>query len=70
MEASYLSVPPEAFEQNLPPTIAKEISEMLQGFASPGYYAGADLSESHKLLDSKLTTLKEWFGQNKGLFSN
>jgi len=66
--AKAIGIPPEAFQKNLPPAIASELTDMMVSFSSPGYYGGADLKESLALLDANLTSLKEYLTVNKSKF--
>ncbi|OKL55970.1 hypothetical protein UA08_08752 [Talaromyces atroroseus] len=49
--AAFLQIPEDVFKAFLPEAKAQEISETVMLFESVGYYAGADLSGSLKLLD-------------------
>ena len=55
----------ETFKSFLPPGGAQELLENFLLLQSPGYYAGADLSESLSLLDEKPVSWKEFVTQNK-----
>lgn len=48
------------------PFAAQELLETMLLLEKPGYYNGADLSESLSLLGEKPTTWKEFVQQNKG----
>jgi hypothetical protein len=58
--ARVLILPPEEFQKLMPDAMAEDLTEMGQAFASPGYYGGADLTESQKFLQGKLTTWKDF----------
>lgn len=63
--ANFFQPSPEAFKSFLPPAAAQELLENMQLLEDPGYYAGADLAESHNLLDRKPTSWKEFVRTNK-----
>jgi hypothetical protein len=63
--AAFMQIPEEAFKSFLPPPVAQELLENQLLVEDPGYYAGADLSESLSLADGKPTTWKEFVQANK-----
>ncbi|KAK9427566.1 hypothetical protein V1505DRAFT_358662 [Lipomyces doorenjongii] len=67
--ASWTQVPADQWKQYLPPAMAQEVLENYLLLEAPGYYAGADLKESHDLLEQKPTTWKEFVTKNKAKFS-
>ncbi|KAK9388728.1 hypothetical protein V1515DRAFT_597834 [Lipomyces mesembrius] len=67
--ASWAQVPADQWKQYLPPAMAQEVLENYLLLEAPGYYAGADLKESHDLLEQKPTTWKEFVTKNKAKFS-
>ncbi|KAH8705810.1 NmrA-like family domain-containing protein [Talaromyces proteolyticus] len=58
--ARVLSLPPAEFQKLMPDAMAEDLTEMGQAFVSPGYYGGADLATSQKLLQGNLTTWKDF----------
>lgn len=63
--AAFVQIPAETFKSFLPPPVAQELLENMYLTEDPGYYAGADLSESLGLLDEKPISWKEFVEQNK-----
>ncbi len=63
--ANFFPAPAEVFKSFLPPAAAQELLENMQLLEDPGYYAGADLTESHRLLDAKPTTWKAFVHAHK-----
>ncbi|POR33138.1 NmrA-like family domain-containing protein 1 [Tolypocladium paradoxum] len=55
----------DTFKSFFSPPAAQEILENWLLLESPGYYGGADLSESLALLDEKPTSWKDFVAQNK-----
>ncbi|KYK54380.1 NmrA-like family domain-containing protein 1 [Drechmeria coniospora] len=55
----------DVFKSFLPAPAAQELLENFLLMESPGYYGGADLSESLSLLEEKPTTWKDFVQQNK-----
>lgn len=62
---SFVQLPEEVFKSFLPPPIAQELTENMLLLEDPGYYAGADLSESLAILSEKPKTWKEFVEANK-----
>lgn len=62
---NFFSAPADVFKSFLPPAHAQELLENMQLLEDPGYYAGADLSESQGLLDAKPTPWKAFVEANK-----
>ncbi|KAJ8098923.1 hypothetical protein POJ06DRAFT_258353 [Lipomyces tetrasporus] len=67
--ASWTQIPTDQYKQFLPPAVAQEFLENHLLLEGPGYYAGADLKESHDLLGQKPTTWKEFVTKNAEKFS-
>lgn len=63
--ANFVQVPSETFKSFLPPQVAQEMLENMLLLEDPGYYGGADLTESLSMLDEKPTTWKEFVEANK-----
>ncbi|KAH8810906.1 hypothetical protein F5884DRAFT_875853 [Xylogone sp. PMI_703] len=63
--ATAVQVPEDTFKSFLPPNVAQELLENMLLLEDPGYYAGADLTESLKLVEEKPTTWKEFVAKNK-----
>lgn len=63
--AKFVQVPSEAFKSFLPTQVAQELLENMLLLEDPGYYGGANLTESLSMLDKKLTTWKEFVEANK-----
>ena len=64
--ARFVYLQPEEYLALLPPVIGQEMLEMHQLLESPGYYAGADLTDSLKVLDSsRPTTWKEFVAKTE-----
>lgn len=63
--ANFIQIPSETFKSFMPAAVAQEMLENILLLEEPGYYAGADLSESLSLLDEKPTTWKEFVTANK-----
>ncbi|PNY22480.1 NmrA-like family domain-containing protein 1 [Tolypocladium capitatum] len=59
------TVSQDTFKSFLPPPAAQELLENWLLLESPGYYGGADLSESLSHLDEKPTSWKDFVAQNK-----
>jgi len=53
------------FKSFMPPAAAQELLENMFLLEDPGYYAGADLSETLSLLDQKPITWKGFVEANK-----
>lgn len=60
--AKFVYLQPEEYLEMLPPVIGQELLEMHQLLETPGYYGGADLTDSLKVLEgsSRPTTWKEF----------
>lgn len=54
------------FKSLLPPAAAQDLLENWLLLETPGYYGGADISESLLLLEDKPTTWKQFVAQNIG----
>ncbi|OAR05929.1 hypothetical protein LLEC1_06921 [Akanthomyces lecanii] len=63
--ANFNSPSAEVFKSFLPASQAQELLENMLLLEDPGYYAGADLTESHGLLDAKPTTWKAFVEAHK-----
>jgi hypothetical protein len=63
----FAQVTAEQYKGFLPEFIAQEMLENHLFIEEPGYYNGAELKESHDILEEKLTSWKE-FIQNSGAF--
>jgi len=69
-DASFYSVPAEKFKeilkgQGMPDFAAQEFLENMQLLDQFGYYGGASLDETHKLVEDKLTTWEEHMKASK-----
>ncbi|KND88309.1 NmrA-like family domain-containing protein 1 [Tolypocladium ophioglossoides CBS 100239] len=62
------TVSQDTFKSFLPPPAAQELLENWLLLESPGYYGGADLSQSLALLDEKPTSWKDFVAQNKAMW--
>ncbi|WEW59213.1 hypothetical protein PRK78_004682 [Emydomyces testavorans] len=62
-QAKFIPIEAEEYMKSLPPAIARELLETHQLLESPGYYAGASLDESLKLVEQRPTSWKEYVGQ-------
>jgi hypothetical protein len=56
----FMQVTAEQYKGFLPPNLAEEMLENHLFIENPGYYNGESLDESHKFVDGKLTTWKEF----------
>lgn len=65
LPAEFVYLQPDEYLEVLPPAIGHELLEMHQLLETPGYYAGADLKDSLKVLDSKPTTWKEFVAKTE-----
>lgn len=63
--ASFNQVPADVYKSFLPAPAAEEMYENMLLLEEPGYYNGADLSESLALLDEKPTSWKAFVEANK-----
>ncbi|KAH8690298.1 hypothetical protein BGW36DRAFT_390557 [Talaromyces proteolyticus] len=63
--ATFMKVTEEQFKSFLPPNKAVEVFETLMMTQTTGYYAGADLTDSLKLLDGKPTEWKGYVAKNR-----
>lgn len=63
--AGFVQIPGDTFKSFLPPPVAQELLENMYLTEDPGYYAGADLSESLGMLDEKPTSWKQFVEDNK-----
>lgn len=63
--AGFVQIPGETFKSFLPPPVAQELLENMYLTEDPGYYAGADLSESLSLVEEKPIAWKEFVEKNK-----
>lgn len=63
--AGFVQIPGEVFKSFLPPPVAQELLENMLLMEDPGYYAGADLSESLAMLDEKPVSWKQFVEENK-----
>ncbi|EAS30127.1 NmrA family transcriptional regulator [Coccidioides immitis RS] len=59
-KAKFLTIDADDYMKFLPPAVAKEMLQTHQLLENPGYYAGATLEESLKLVEQKPTTWKEY----------
>ncbi|KAK9321316.1 hypothetical protein V1517DRAFT_326699 [Lipomyces orientalis] len=66
--ASWTQISTDQYKQFLPSAVAEEFLENHLLLEGPGYYAGADLKESHDLLEQKPTTWKEFVTKNAAKF--
>lgn len=57
---NFVQVSAEQYKGFLPPFIAEEMLENHLFIEEPGYYNGAELKESHEILEDKLTSWKEF----------
>lgn len=64
-KATFAQVPVDVFKSFLPPQIADEMNDNMLLLQDPGYYQGADLTDSLQLLDAKPTTWKAFVAANK-----
>ena len=60
----YAQVTPEQYKGFLPAFIAEEVLENHLFIEEPGYYAGADLKESHNIVEEKLVSWEEFIKKN------
>lgn len=63
----FVQLSAEQYKGFLPAFIAQEMLENHLFIEDPGYYNGAELGESHNILEDKLTTWKEFIA-NSGAF--
>lgn len=63
--AGFVQIPAETFKSFLPQIVAQELLENFYLTEDPGYYAGADLSESLGMLDEKPISWKKFVEDNK-----
>ncbi|KAJ6779891.1 hypothetical protein PWT90_08663 [Aphanocladium album] len=63
--ANFFPAPADVFKSFLPPHGAQELLENMLLLQDPGYYGGASLDESHKLIDGKPTTWKDFVTAHK-----
>ena len=63
----YAQLTAEQYKGFLPPFIAEELLENHLFIEEPGYYNGAELKESHDILEDKLTTWED-FIKKSGMF--
>lgn len=63
--AVFQQVSDDDYKATLPPAAAQEMLENMLLLEEPGYYAGADLADSLKMLEEKPTTWKEFVAANK-----
>ncbi|KAK7428138.1 hypothetical protein QQZ08_005377 [Neonectria magnoliae] len=63
--ASFVQIPTETFKSYLPAPIAQEMLENILLLEDPGYYAGADLTESLALLEEAPTSWKSFVARHK-----
>ena len=61
----FAQVPDDTFKSFLPPPVAQELLENMLLLEDPGYYAGAELTESLKSIDGEPTTWKSFVQANK-----
>jgi hypothetical protein len=54
-----------ALAASLPPDMVDEVYQNLVLLEGPGYYAGADLTESLQLLSEKPVTMREFIEKNR-----
>ena len=59
-KTNFVQISEEQYKGILPKFIAEEMLENHLFIENPGYYNGADLDESHKFLEEKLTTWKDF----------
>jgi hypothetical protein len=65
-KVAFREVPHEVYKSFLPAPVAQELMENMLLLQDPGYYAGADLTESLQLLGpDKPTTWKAYVEENK-----
>jgi hypothetical protein len=70
-DATFYSVPPEQFKQilmekqGMPDFVAQEFLENMLLLEQFGYYGGASLDETHRLVEDKLTTWDEHLRASK-----
>lgn len=62
-KAKFTTIDAEDYMKPLPPKVAQELLETNQLMENPGYYAGADLTKSLKIVQQKPTTWKEYAAQ-------
>lgn len=67
--AGFVQIPGDTFKSFLPPPVAQELLENMYLLEDPGYYAGADLSESLGMLDEKPISWKAFVEKNKSRWS-
>lgn len=63
--AAFQQISDDAYKATLPPAAAQEMLENMLLLEEPGYYAGADLSDSLKMLEEQPTAWKEFVAANK-----
>jgi NmrA-like family len=64
-KAVFTQVSPDQYKASLPEAVALEYLENQLFVEDPGYYLGASLEPSLKLLDAKPTTWAEFVEKNK-----
>ena len=63
--AGFVQIPAETFKSFLPPPVAQELLENMYLTEDPGYYAGADLSESLSMVYKEPNSWKSFVEENK-----
>lgn len=61
----FVQLPHDTWKSYLPAPVAQELLENMLLLADVGYYAGADLAETNKLLDEPATTWRQYVEANK-----
>lgn len=62
-KAKFTSIDAEDYMKPLPGKVAQELLETNQLMENPGYYAGASLDESLRIVEQKPKTWKEYVAQ-------
>ncbi len=63
-KTNYIQVTAEQYKGFLPEFIAEEMLETHLFIEEPGYYNGADLRESHDILEDKLVSWKDFITES------
>lgn len=63
--AGFVQIPGDTFKTFLPPPVAQELLENMYLLEDPGYYAGADLGETLRMLDEQPISWKRFVEDNK-----
>ena len=63
--AGFAQIPGDVFKSFMPTAAAQELLENIYLTEDPGYYAGADLSESLEMIEGKPKSWKQFVEDNK-----